>query len=53
MVDTIVKVLSSDKFTIPEGVEKLVYVKNGEHFSTEKVEKQVENTSRNAEVRRV
>jgi len=40
------QVLSSDKFTIPEGVEKTsVCKKNGEEqFSTEKVEKQVENT---------
>jgi hypothetical protein len=30
-----------------------VYVKIGKQFSTEKAEKQVENTSRNAEVRRV
>lgn len=50
MVDTIVK-CCSNKFTIPERVEKASVRKK--NWGQEEVEKQVENTSRNVEVKNV
>jgi hypothetical protein len=53
MVDTKVKCLVLTNLLHLREQKKLVYVKKWRTVLYKKVEKQVENTSRNAEVRRV